>query len=275
MTIRRTTSAPRVTTTPSTQPLLRSGSRGPAVATLQKQLNAAGFNAGAADGIFGPKTLAAVKAFQRARGLAADGIVGPKTRAALGAARPAPRPSAPSPAPSRPAPSRPAPSRPAPSNGVSGVKPVNGGSAAQRIVDIARREAGTLESGNNAGAITKYTGGKTGWPYCAKFVSWAYRQAGKPLPGGDKWAVADIKATIKRLGQWTDKTKLQPGMAATFSKWSHVEIVASPVHQNGKLTGYMMVGGNTTIPGTGGRQGVAHKFRSLAELEGGGFPVKM
>lgn len=37
----------------------------------------------AEDGIFGPKTYAAVVAFQRENGLGADGIVGPKTGAAL------------------------------------------------------------------------------------------------------------------------------------------------------------------------------------------------
>jgi putative chitinase len=69
-------------------PTLKEGSRGPQVADLQRKLAAAGFNAGAADGVFGPKTTAAVKAFQRAKGLGADGVVGPKTWAALNAPPP-------------------------------------------------------------------------------------------------------------------------------------------------------------------------------------------
>jgi spore coat assembly protein SafA len=144
----------------------------------------------------------------------------------------------------------------------------------QKLLNIGKSVVGTLESGNNAGAITKFTGGKTGWPWCAKFVSWAYRQAGMPLPGGDQWAVASIKSIIKKLGQWTDKHQLKPGMAVTFSKWSHVEIVAEPVYKSGKLVGYMTIGGNTTMPGSS-REGVAYKFRSLSDLEGGGYPVNV
>lgn len=142
------------------------------------------------------------------------------------------------------------------------------------ILDIARRQVGTLESGNNAGAITKYTGGKTGWPWCAKFVSWVYRQAGMPLPGGDQWAVASIKASIQRMGQWKSPSALQPGMAVTFNTFSHVEIIAKPVMQGGRLVGYMTVGGNTTLPNSS-REGVAYKFRALSTLEGGGYPVKV
>jgi hypothetical protein len=43
-----------------------------------------------ADGIYGPKTRAAVKRFQRTHGLAADGVAGPRTLAALGVSTAAP-----------------------------------------------------------------------------------------------------------------------------------------------------------------------------------------
>jgi peptidoglycan hydrolase-like protein with peptidoglycan-binding domain len=65
------------------QPTLKLGSSGASVKTLQQALANAGFSPGAADGQFGPKTAAAVKAFQSAKGLVADGIVGPKTWAKL------------------------------------------------------------------------------------------------------------------------------------------------------------------------------------------------
>ncbi len=57
--------------------LLKVGSRGSAVAAVQRALGIA------ADGIFGPKTRGAVRAFQAKHGLLVDGIVGPQTRAAL------------------------------------------------------------------------------------------------------------------------------------------------------------------------------------------------
>lgn len=62
---------------------LKQGSRGSEVKQLQTQLKNLGYNVGSIDGIFGPKTLAAVKAFQKDRGLSVDGIVGKKTWGAL------------------------------------------------------------------------------------------------------------------------------------------------------------------------------------------------
>jgi len=50
------------------------------VKELQKYLNEKQYPSGIVDGIFGKKTLKAVKDFQKASGLTSDGIVGPITR---------------------------------------------------------------------------------------------------------------------------------------------------------------------------------------------------
>ncbi|NLJ78762.1 MAG: hypothetical protein GX329_05310 [Tissierellia bacterium] len=67
----------------SSNRLLRMGSRGSDVRTLQQKLNSLGYNCGSVDGIFGANTLNAVRNFQRRNGLAVDGIVGPATRSKL------------------------------------------------------------------------------------------------------------------------------------------------------------------------------------------------
>jgi hypothetical protein len=56
----------------------------PDVAALQVALRIAGTYSGGIDGIFGPETQAAVRRFQRSRGLIVDGDPGPRTRAAFG-----------------------------------------------------------------------------------------------------------------------------------------------------------------------------------------------
>lgn len=63
---------------------LQNGSRGEAVAELQRKLTANGFNTGSADGVFGPNTEAAVRRYQEQHGLQVDGIAGPETFASLG-----------------------------------------------------------------------------------------------------------------------------------------------------------------------------------------------
>ncbi len=64
--------------------VLKEGSRGSDVKTVQDKLRRWGYYTGSVDGIYGPKTKEAVKYFQRKNGLTADGIVGKKTFEALG-----------------------------------------------------------------------------------------------------------------------------------------------------------------------------------------------
>lgn len=61
----------------------REGDQGQDVVAIQTQLNALGYNGGSPDGDFGSITTAAVKAFQKDRGLEADGIIGSESYRAL------------------------------------------------------------------------------------------------------------------------------------------------------------------------------------------------
>jgi hypothetical protein len=63
---------------PSARPIIKLGARGPFVRYLQRKLSIT------RDGIFGPATDAAVRAFQGEKGLTVDGIVGTQTWTALG-----------------------------------------------------------------------------------------------------------------------------------------------------------------------------------------------
>jgi peptidoglycan hydrolase-like protein with peptidoglycan-binding domain len=62
------------------------GGEAPQVRALQRRLRSLGWRPGPTDGLFGPRTEAAVARFQKAAGLAADGVVGPATRDALAGA---------------------------------------------------------------------------------------------------------------------------------------------------------------------------------------------
>jgi peptidoglycan hydrolase-like protein with peptidoglycan-binding domain len=73
-------------TSAKTSSEISQGSSGEAVKVVQQQLIALGFLKSTATGYFGPLTLEAVIAFQKAKGIDAIGIVGPKTKAALASA---------------------------------------------------------------------------------------------------------------------------------------------------------------------------------------------
>ena len=77
----------------TSKPVLRLGSQGAAVVTLQKRLTALHyFDVGRIDGVFGSNTYHAVVAFQKVQRIGRDGIVGPATWSKLASPlRPKPR----------------------------------------------------------------------------------------------------------------------------------------------------------------------------------------
>ena len=64
--------------------VLKQGSRGSTVKTIQQKLKNWGYYKGSVDGIYGSQTREAVKYFQRKNGLKVDGIAGNNTLKALG-----------------------------------------------------------------------------------------------------------------------------------------------------------------------------------------------
>ena len=64
--------------------LSKYGSSGNEVTQIQTKLKRWGYYNGNIDGIYGSKTVAAVRSFQSKNGLTVDGIAGPKTLAAMG-----------------------------------------------------------------------------------------------------------------------------------------------------------------------------------------------
>ncbi len=95
------TPEPAATATPTPEPIptvnvwntMRENDTGTEVRQLQEALIQLGYLDGKPDGTYGPKTVAAVKAFQKANGLKADGVAGTATQKAVfsGTAKAAPK----------------------------------------------------------------------------------------------------------------------------------------------------------------------------------------
>ena len=75
-------------THPKPKRTIRKGDKGDSVRELQQALNELGYDCGTADGVYGTRTVAAVKAFQQDNGLTPDGVCGPLTWAALESTEP-------------------------------------------------------------------------------------------------------------------------------------------------------------------------------------------
>lgn len=127
--------------------LLKLGSKGDEVRTLQSLLNSKGYSVGSVDGDFGPATEAAVRKFQADHGLGVDGIVGKNTWAAL--------------------------------YGDSNINtlPTNSGRDIAYFIKVARSQLGYKEQPENLNKYGKWYG-MNGVAWCAIFVSWCAQQAG-------------------------------------------------------------------------------------------------
>ncbi len=177
------TSSDRVSASSSS--LLQVGSRGSAVAQVQRRLNIT------ADGVFGPRTRAAVIAFQRSHRLAADGVVGPQTRRALAGAT-----------------TRGAATREA----VTSRRVVAGSSVGAAAVREAARHRGK-----------PYRWGATGPSSfdCSGYVQYVYRQVGVKLPR--------VSGAQAAFGRRVSKDAKRPGdliAITTAGRVSHIAIYA-------------------------------------------------
>lgn len=172
--------------------ILRKGSEGPEVETLQNDLISLGYDCGTAgaDGEFGEATLLAVIDFQNENGLEADGEVGPLTKNKITALK----------------------------NQGNYKRPAkNTNYTASRLIAIANAEVGYREKNSNsnldnktanAGAnnFTKYArdlaakgyynGSKQGYAWCDVFVDWCFLQ----LCGGNATIAQQIECQTGSYG---------------------------------------------------------------------------
>lgn len=161
-----------------------------------------------------------------------------------------------------------------------------GGIASNDIVAIAQGELGTMEkpigcdSANSSqkgscGPIDKYTDSHLEY-WCADFVSWVYKQSGKPFTGGASggWRIASVdsvEAWFRNFQNWQDNgpsANPAPGSVVVFHS-SHVGIVEKVQGNN-----LVIISGNTSTANF--RNGVAvdrdtiRDFRSNGNTKGFG-----
>jgi cell wall-associated NlpC family hydrolase len=186
---------PAATTTGSSA--VRMGSRGAVVADLQRLLSVS------PDGVFGPRTRAAVLAFQRSKGLVPDGIVGAKTWGALRGGRVSPLPVAPPRAMAAPAP--PPASAPAPA-------PAPAPSLAERAIQ---------EAASHAGKPYRYGAAGPDAFDCSGFTQYVFGTLGVSLPHSSAAQYAGTHKVPKSEVRLGDLVFMKYG-----GKVSHVGIYA-------------------------------------------------
>lgn len=224
--------------------MLQRGSRGPEVRDVQRRLHELGYEPGPVDGIFGPRTEQAVRAFQRDAQLRDDGIVGPRTKANLEApqCRDTSRPMQPS---------APRPARQS-SPGVLGDP---------RWLVTARREICTRENALGSQSnprIVEYHQAASlraqddATPWCAAFVSWVLEQSG---------VRSTRSAWAKSYLQWGSALdQPRPGAITVFHRGSGPPSSKGPGH-----VGFFVEERGASIGLLGGNQGNHVNIKSYSK----------
>ena len=144
-----------------------------------------------ADGLYGPVSRAAVRAFQKRRGLIVDGIVGPQTLGALGIRRDA-RATKPAPPKHSHKPSKPS-------------KPSQQAGRGARAVAIAQRYLGTPYQWGGESPSTGFD--------CSGFVYYVFSRIGVALPR--------VVSAQYRAGKPVQRSALRPGDIVFFDGLGH------------------------------------------------------
>jgi hypothetical protein len=238
-----------------TSPLMR----GELVLRVQKRLAALGYAPGRVDGVYGPTTEAAVRAFQATHRLVSDGVVGPDTQAALEIAAP-------------------------PAPGAAGtVRPPS--AIGERALAEAVRHLGVKEEPASSNrTIFGQWYGVDGVPWCNIFVSYCFSVGanhiiasgfqGAGVRAGKGCAyVPTTEAWLRAAGLWVGRTEPQPGDIAIYN-WDggrpdHIGIIER-VLAPGE---FESIEGNTALGNDSNGGQVMRRHRFSTQVDGFGRVV--
>lgn len=227
---------------------------GPAILHVQQALRQLGYAPGKVDGVYGPATAGAVRAFQRDHHLTVDGVVGPNTRSVLDEA---------------PQPPQPAPIVRKPSS-------LGRLALAAAIQELGKKEAPPNSNRNPFGEWF----GVNGVPWCNIFVSYCFvTGAHYTICSGFKGAgvyakgctyVPTTEAWLKSTGMWKGRTEPMPGDIAIYN-WDggvpdHIGIVEEYLG-GGKFNA---IEGNTAVGNDSNGGEVMRRLRYLTDVDGFG-----